>query len=85
MQVAAACVLSGATYIAVASLHEAQSLRSSGITVPILVMSYVPSHLVAIAAKLDIRVTVYDRDWVEEAATTLRDAGEVLAVHAKVR
>ncbi|GGA92685.1 alanine racemase [Ornithinibacillus halotolerans] len=57
---------SGANALAVAILEEAIILRNSSITVPILVLGWVPAKYVPIAAKYQITLTVFRKDWLEE-------------------
>ncbi|PEY33607.1 alanine racemase [Bacillus cereus] len=57
----------GATRLAVAFLDEALVLRRSGITAPILVLGPSSPRVVNVAAENDVALTVFQREWVEEA------------------
>ncbi|WP_018932005.1 alanine racemase [Gracilibacillus lacisalsi] len=66
MEVAKAALDGGATRLAVAILDEALRLRQGGITAPILVMGWIRPEDAEIAAKHDITVTCYQKEWLEE-------------------
>lgn len=57
----------GATRLAVAFLDEALVLRRAGITAPILVLGPSSPRVVNVAAENDVALTVFQREWVEEA------------------
>lgn len=84
--VARTALMNGATYLAVASVAEALTLRDAGIDAPILVLSYTPIQAVRQAVLQQITVNVYD---LEMARTFDRVSREVegsmkLKVHMKV-
>lgn len=56
----------GVDFLVVALLEEAIKLREAGITAPILVIGRVHPEDVFIAAKEDITLTVYQKEWVEQ-------------------
>src|SRR5699024_11030071 len=56
----------GVHFLAVALLEEAIKLREAGITTPILVIGRVHPDDVFIAAKQNITLTVYQKEWVEQ-------------------
>ncbi|KAB2328574.1 alanine racemase [Cytobacillus depressus] len=66
-EVAIAALEAGASYIAVAILDEAFSLRKKGITAPILVLGVSRPEDVEIAAELNITLTVFQKEWLEKA------------------
>ncbi len=57
----------GATYLAVAFLDEALSLRQQNIQAPILVLGAVRPEDLKIAAENNITLTVFQADWLKEA------------------
>ncbi|WP_208586055.1 alanine racemase [Gracilibacillus suaedae] len=66
IEVANAALKGGATRLAVAILDEALRLRQGGITAPILVMGWIRPEDAEIAAKHNITVTCYQKEWLEE-------------------
>lgn len=65
--VASIALEAGATYLAVAFLDEALSLRQQNIQAPILVLGAVRPEDVKIAADNKITLTVFQADWLKEA------------------
>ena len=65
--VAKTALEAGATRLAVAFLDEALVLRRAGITAPILVSGPSPPRDVNVAAENDVALTVFQKEWVEEA------------------
>ncbi|MBJ8028826.1 alanine racemase [Bacillus cereus group sp. N21] len=65
--VARTALEAGATRLAVAFLDEALVLRRAGITAPILVIGPSPPRDVNVAAENDVALTVFQKEWVEEA------------------
>ncbi len=57
---------SGANALAVAILEEAMILREASITVPILVLGFVPAKHAPIAAKNNITLTIFQKKWLED-------------------
>jgi len=85
--VATATVLqaAGARMFMVAALREAVDLRRAGITQPILVMSYTPPQQAALAAKLNISLTLFAEESASATIDSLRAASsQALSVHVKV-
>lgn len=83
LQVARTALRSGANYLAVAFLDEAISLRKQGITAPILVLGASRPKDVMTAIKYKVTLTVYYKDWLEEAVQFLnKDAS--LTIHLKL-
>lgn len=81
IQVARTAIEAGAERLAVALLDEAFRLRKVGITVPILVMGYTRPEDALLAARENITVTVYQKEWIER----VKDTGETpLHVHLKL-
>ncbi|QHS24114.1 alanine racemase [Virgibacillus sp. MSP4-1] len=82
IQVANAALEEGVFGLAVTLLDEALKLRQAGIEAPILVMSWVRPEDVRLAADHDIAVTVFQKEWVEQARDHLH--GRTLSVHVKI-
>ncbi|MDN3019897.1 alanine racemase [Paenibacillus sp. BSR1-1] len=82
-KVAETALAAGAAYLAVAFMDEAIALRKKGIQAPILVLGASRPQDVHLAAKNQITLTVFQKDWLEEAKKYLQ-AGEKLTVHIKV-
>lgn len=83
VQVAKTALNAGATYLAVAFMDEAIALRDKGITAPILVLGAARPQDAAMAAKLQITLTVFQLEWLEEASRHLTTP-ERLKVHIKI-
>ncbi|QOR68769.1 alanine racemase [Cytobacillus suaedae] len=65
--VARVALEAGATYLAVAFLDEALSLRQQNIQAPILVLGAVRPEDLKVAAENKITLTVFQADWLKEA------------------
>ncbi|HHK5548424.1 MULTISPECIES: alanine racemase [Bacillus] len=78
--VAKTALEAGATRLAVAFLDEALVLRRAGITVPILVLGPSPPRDVNVAAENDVALTVFQKEWVDEAIK-LWDGSSVMKFH----
>ncbi|MEK4750341.1 alanine racemase [Niallia sp. FSL W8-0177] len=83
LQVARTALRSGANYLAVAFLDEAISLRKQGITAPILVLGASRPKDVMTAIKYKVTLTVYYKDWLEEAVQFL-NKDDSLTIHLKL-
>jgi alanine racemase len=76
---------SGATSLAVAFLDEALSLRKAGIQAPILVLGWVRPQDINVAAKHSITLTVFQPEWISQAADYYDgDQDVVIPLHIKV-
>lgn len=84
VQVARIALMSGATYLAVACLDEALSLRTNGIKAPILVLGATEIMHLKTALKYDITLTVFDAGWLKEAKAVLVQENEKLKIHVKI-
>ena len=71
IQIAKAALEAGAYGLAVAILDEAISLRNQGIEAPILVLGASRASDAPLAAKLGIALTVFQKEWLEDAASRL--------------
>jgi alanine racemase len=83
VQVAETALEAGASYLAVAFLDEAIALREKGVKAPILVLGASRSKDVQTAVKHQVTLTVFQKDWLNEALAFLQD-DEQLKVHIKV-
>lgn len=82
--VARTALQNGAEYLAVANIHEAIDLRDSGITAPILLMSYLPPEMARQAVQYDITATIYDLEIARLYDAAARDQAGKLKVHVKI-
>ncbi|MGE6257928.1 alanine racemase [Heyndrickxia sporothermodurans] len=82
VQIGRAALQTGAYGLAVAFLDEAISLRKKGIESPILVLGASRASDVQVAAKYGISLTVFQKEWLEEAARYLLPEDK-LQVHVK--
>jgi alanine racemase len=83
VQVAETALEAGAAYLAVAFMDEAIALRNKGITAPVLVLGASRPEDVQVAVKFDITLTVFQQEWLEEAAKYL-NANDKISLHIKV-
>lgn len=81
IQVAETALDEGAAGLAVALLDEAIHLRKAGIVAPILVMGWVRPEDAVMAEKYNITVTVFQKEWVEQARNVIH---RPVGVHIKV-
>ena len=84
--VARAALDGGASWLAVAMVEEAVTLREAGIDVPVLLLSEPPTSALAEVAGLGLTPTLYTHRGVEAAAKAVAGGGGAapLAVHVKV-
>ena len=71
---------SGADWLSVNALYEAEKLREAGIECPIYVMGYIGLDNLAKAAELELRMVVYNKETIEK----LGEIGKAVKVHIKV-
>ncbi len=83
IQVANAALKAGASYLAVAFLDEALTLRDHGITAPILVLGASRPTDVNIASERQITLTAFQLEWLEEAKKHLSE-NQTLKLHVKL-
>jgi alanine racemase len=82
-QVAKTALKAGANYLAVAFMDEAIALRNKGINAPILVLGATRPEDVHVAAKFAITLTVFQKEWLEEALNHIK-MDERVSLHIKV-
>ncbi|HKK89776.1 MAG TPA: alanine racemase [Desulfobacteraceae bacterium] len=70
--------------LGVARLHEAETLRRGGITLPILIFGYTWPEQCTTLAELDIAATVYDLETAQILDAAARKKGIRVRVHLKV-
>jgi len=83
VQVAETALAAGATYLAVAFMDEAIALRNKGINAPILILGATRAEDVHIAAQHHITLTVFQKEWLQEAQKHL-GLDEQLLLHIKI-
>ncbi|MEH7376783.1 alanine racemase [Neobacillus drentensis] len=83
IQVAETALEAGAAYLAVAFMDEAIALRKKGITAPILVLGATRPEDVQVAAKFNITLTVFQKEWLQEAIKHLKTEDRI-SFHIKV-
>ncbi|WP_181444581.1 alanine racemase [Bacillus sp. 03113] len=83
VQVARTAIKAGATYLAVAFLDEAISLRKKGIKKPILVLGASRPNDIQTASDYDITLTVFQEEWVRNAKVYLSAASQI-KMHLKL-
>ncbi|NLG29162.1 MAG: alanine racemase, partial [Chloroflexi bacterium] len=83
-KVAHTALHSGATWLGVACLGEAQALRHAGLSAPILILGFTPAWQARAAVLDDIRVTVFSTHVAEALSRAAQAVGRVARVHVKV-
>jgi len=76
-------LLPSADWFAVNSLEEGIELRQLGVKKPVLLLGHVPLAHVHEAVEADLRITVYNRETIDELSR-LHHRGEPARVHLKV-
>lgn len=80
VHVAETALENGAEWLAVALLDEALALRKHGIEAPVLVLSPIRPEDAEMAAKYHISLTIFQKEWVKEAAQAYH-SGEPVFLH----
>jgi alanine racemase len=83
VEVARAALAGGASWLGVARLEEAATLRQAGLDADILVLGMTMPERAAEAAGLNLRLAVYDYELAKATAAYASAAGQTLRVHAK--
>jgi alanine racemase len=81
---AKAAIEGGATWLGVARIDEAESLREGGLQCPILVMGHVPGEGLESAIHLDISITIWSQDQVQIVSSASQIVGKKANIHLKV-
>jgi len=84
LKVAHTALNNGATWLGVACLGEAVSLRRAGIAAPILILGYTPAWQAREAVLNDITATVFSREVAVALSRAALDLGRVARAHVKV-
>lgn len=84
VDVARVALNAGAVYLGVALLDEALELREAGIEAPILVLGYVRPEDAILAAEKNIQLTIFQSEWVRQAADYLLGTKTPLKCHIKI-
>jgi alanine racemase len=82
--VAHTALRSGATWLGVACVPEARTLRAAGIRAPILVLGYTPGWQAREAVGLDLTLAVFDLDTARAFGHAARALDATVRVHVKV-
>jgi alanine racemase len=83
IQIAETALEAGAAYLAVAFMDEAIALRNKGIVAPILVLGATRPEDIQVAAKFDITITVFQKEWLQEAVKYV-NKNDKIPLHIKV-
>lgn len=81
VETAQAALDAGASGLCVSNLDEALELRQANINGPILVLGYVNSAYIEIAAKNQITVTATNLEWLKEVNETIQSP---ISIHLKI-
>jgi alanine racemase len=84
VKVARTALNNGASWVGVATLGEAISLRRAGIDAPILVMSYMPAWQAHEAITHQISATIFTRELAQAFSRAAADLNQMAYIHIKV-
>lgn len=73
----------GADWLGVNSLEEASAIRKSGLDLPIILLGYIPVVELEEAVKNDLRLTVYNRETIEELGKITSALKTIAYLHIK--
>ncbi len=83
-QIASLLQKAGSDGFTVSGLLEAEELRQSGITVPIVILGYTPVCHAELLARQDIHQCVFSLDYARELDAAAAQAGVTVPVHLKL-
>ncbi len=84
LRVARTVLHNGASWLGVATVSEAEPLRSAGVDAPILIFGYIAPWQAREAIRLDVLATVYALDAARALSRAATDLGREVRVHVKV-
>jgi alanine racemase len=84
LPIARTVIEAGATWLGVARIEEAETLREGGLDVPILVMGYTPAESLESAIHHDISITIWSHEQMHVVSSAARDVGKNAKIHLKV-
>lgn len=82
VQTAQTALASGASWLGVALLDEAIALRQAGIRAPILVLGWTRPSDITLAERLNISLTVFQKEWMDAASAAYKGKAPVF-IHLK--
>jgi alanine racemase len=82
--VSATALLNGASWLGVASVNEAEGLRTAGIDAPILVLGYTPLWAAPQVIRYDLAIALYDLDLARGFDRAARDMNARINAHVKI-
>lgn len=74
----------GCDYFAVASIDEAEELRSAGVSLPILILGYIPESRIKEALEFNLTITVYDEAFAYAVSNVCKTLGCNAKIHIKI-
>ena len=74
----------GASWFGVNSVEEGILLRGNGVTLPILILGYVPFSHLPVAIEHDLRMVVYNIETLEKIREHAERQGRSVPVHLKL-
>ncbi len=83
-QIATILQSAGSEGFSVSGLFEAEELRQSGITAPIVILGYTPAHHAELLAHRKIHQCIFSLDYARELNAAAKAAGVVVSVHLKL-
>lgn len=84
IEVSKLCMAEKVDFLSVATLEEALELKEHGLTIPILILSFVPRESLEEAVMNDVRITVYRNTDVDILAAAAQKLGKKAQVHIKI-
>jgi alanine racemase len=84
VKVARTVLNNGASWVGVATLGEAITLRQAGVDAPILVMSYMPAWQASEAIRYNVSATVFTEEIARAFSRAATDLNQTAYIHVKV-
>jgi alanine racemase len=84
VRIAETALKAGASWLGVANLAEAMSLRVAGIHAPILIFGYSFPESVSILADFNLSQSVYSVDMAREISAVAASIGKTIKIHVKI-
>lgn len=83
-QIASTAALNGVDMLGVSTLDEGLALRRAGISLPVLVLGYMPQGGIAEAARAGLSISLFSEEMVGSAIQVARTSSEAIRVHLNI-
>lgn len=84
LEIAKACLYSGATWLAVATAEEGLLIRQNNIFEPLLILGYIPFNKIEDLIKNDIQLTVFSFEMAENISKIAKKIKKIALIHIKI-